>query len=286
MLITTLVVGLVLGGTFALMALGLTIQYGVARIMNLAYGELVIGGAFLTYLAVSSAGLNPFLAFLIVVPLGYLASYLIYTVIMRPLEKRSRGSGRLEVDSILVSFGLMFLLQGVYVSSFGSGFTGYNWLEIPIDILGTKISAGRLVGALLAVAIGGALYLAMRKTRWGMAMRAVASRPGFAPLVGIDNQRQARAAFALGGALAAAGGVVLSMYQPFTPTDGVFLTMKALVVVIMGGVGNLAGAIAAGLILGLVEAGVSAAVDPGLTLAATYAIFLAVLLWRPNGLFS
>ncbi|UIJ83270.1 branched-chain amino acid ABC transporter permease [Rhizobium leguminosarum] len=285
-MITTLVVGLVLGGTYALMALGLTIQYGVSRIMNLAYGEFVIGGSFLTYLAVSAAGLNPFMAFLLVVPFAYLASYVVYAVIMQPLEKRSKGTGRLEVDSILVTFGLMFLLQGVYLSTFGSGFTGYNWLEAPIDVFGTKISTGRLVGALLAVIIGGALYVAIQRTRWGMAMRAVASRPGFAPLVGINNQRQARSAFAVGGALAAAGGVVLSMYQPFTPTDGVFLTMKALVVVIMGGVGNLAGAMAAGLILGLVEAGVSAAVDPGLTLAATYAIFLAVLLWRPNGLFS
>jgi len=285
-MVTTLVVGLVLGGTFALMALGLTIQYGVARIMNLAYGEFVIGGSFLTYLAVSAAGMNPFVAFLLVVPLCYLASHLCYDLIMRPLERRSRKTGRLEVDSILVTFGLMFLLQGVYLSSFGSGFRGYDWLEVPVDILGTKISSGRLVGALLAVAVGGCLYLAMQKTRWGMATRAVATRPGFAPLVGIDNERQARSAFAVGGALAAAGGVVLSMYQPFTPTDGVFLTMKALVVVIMGGVGNLAGAMAAGFILGLVEAGVSAVVDPGLTLAATYAIFLAVLLWRPNGLFG
>ena len=89
-MVTTLVVGLVLGGTFALMALGLTIQYGVARIMNLAYGEFVIGGAFLTYLAVAAAGLDPFLAFLLVVPLGYAASWLCYALIMRPLERRSR----------------------------------------------------------------------------------------------------------------------------------------------------------------------------------------------------
>jgi branched-chain amino acid transport system permease protein len=286
MLLSTLIVGLVLGGTFALMALGLTIQYGVARVMNLAYGELVIGGSFLTYLTIMALGLDPFSALAIVVPFGYAASYVLYATVMRPLERRSGSSGRLEVDSILVTFGLMFLLQGVYALSFGSGFTGYSWLEQPVDILGTKVAASRLVGALLALAVGGALFLAMQKTRWGMAMRAVASRPGFAPLVGIDNERQARAAFATGGALAAAGGVILSMFQPFTPTDGVFLTMKALVIIIMGGVGNLAGAIAAALMLGLIEAGVSAAVDPGLTLAATYAIFLAVLLWRPNGLFN
>jgi branched-chain amino acid transport system permease protein len=180
----------------------------------------------------------------------------------------------------------MFLLQGIYTLTFGSGFTGYTWMEVPVNIFGTKIAASRLAGAVLALVIGGGLYIVMQKTRWGMAMRAVASRPGFASLVGIDTRKQARAAFAAGGALAATGGAILSMYQPFTPTDGVFITMKALVIIIMGGVGNLAGAIAAALMLGLIEAGVSAAVDPGLTLAATYAIFLAVLLWRPNGLFA
>ncbi|KJF69972.1 branched-chain amino acid ABC transporter permease [Agrobacterium arsenijevicii] len=285
MSLSTLVIGLVLGGTYALIALGLTIQYGVARIMNLAYGELVIAGSFATYLIVTAFGLNPFVALIVVVPAAYAVSYLLYAVVMQPLERRSRGSGRLEVDSILVTFGLMFLFQGLLVLGFGSGFTGYSWFEAPVDIFGTKIAASRLIGAGLAIAIGAALYLVMQKTRWGMAMRAVATRPADAPLVGINSIVVARSAFATGGALAALGGAILSMSQPFTPTDGVFLTMKALVIIIMGGVGNLAGALAAGLMLGLIEAGVAAAFDPGLTLAVTYAIFLAVLLWRPQGLF-
>ena len=96
----------------------------------------------------------------------------------------------------------------------------------------------------------------------------------------------ARFGFALGGALAACGGVVISMYQTFTASSGVIFTMKALIVVIMGGVGNLAGALSAGLILGLVETFVASYVSPGLTLAAVYLIFLAVLLWRPTGLFG
>jgi branched-chain amino acid transport system permease protein len=285
MLLSTLVIGLVLGGTYALIALGLTIQYGVARIMNLAYGELVIAGSFATYLVVTAVGLNPFVALIVVVPTAYAISYLLYAIVMQPLERRSRGSGRLEVDSILVTFGLMFLFQGLLVLVFGSGFTGYSWFEAPVDILGTKIAASRLIGAVLAITIGAALYVVMQKTRWGMAMRAVATRPAYAPLVGINSIVLARSAFATGGALAALGGAILSMSQPFTPTDGVFLTMKALVIIIMGGVGNLAGALAAGLMLGLIEAGVAAAFDPGLTLAVTYAIFLAVLLWRPQGLF-
>jgi branched-chain amino acid transport system permease protein len=285
MILSTLVVGLVLGGTYALVALGLTIQYGVARIMNLAYGEFVIAGSFFTFFLVSNAGLDPLLGLLLVVPLGYLASYLLYDLVMRPLVARAGGGPRLEVDSILVTFGIMFVVQGLLVLGFGSGFTGYSYLQAPVNILGANIAAGRVIGFVLAVVVGIGLYVVMRRTRWGMNMRAVATRPAFAPLVGIDTRRQARMAFATGGALAATGGVILSLYQTFTAVDGVALTMKALVIVIMGGVGNLAGALAAGLMIGLVEAGVSVAFDPGLTLAATYAIFLGVLLWRPSGLF-
>lgn len=117
-------------------------------------------------------------------------------------------------------------------------------------------------------------------------MRAVAQTPGSAPLVGVDVNRVARQGFALGTALASVGGASIAMYQTFSATDGVIFTMKALVIVIMGGVGNVAGALIAGLALGLIETFVAAAIDPGLTLAATFAIFLAVLLWRPHGLFG
>jgi branched-chain amino acid transport system permease protein len=286
MILSTIIFGLVLGGIYALIAIGLTIQYGVARIMNLAYGELVILGSFATFLVVTKTGLNPFLALLIVAPIGFVFSYALYSIIMEPLEKRSKNRGQLEVDSILVTFGLLFFIEGSLALVFGGGFTGYTWLEKVVDIFGAKIELSRVIGAVFALVIGATLYILMKKTHWGMAMRAIATRPQNAIFVGIDQSKYARFAFALGGALATVGGVVLSMYQPFTPTLGVFFTMKALIIIIMGGVGNLAGTIVAALILGLIETFVSAAVDPGLTLAATYAIFLSVLIWRPQGLFS
>jgi branched-chain amino acid transport system permease protein len=138
----------------------------------------------------------------------------------------------------------------------------------------------------LAVVFGLGLWLMLTRTRFGTVIRAVAADPASAPLVGINVDSVARFAFALGGALAAAGGVVVSMYLTFSATMGVIFTMKALIVVIMGGVGNLMGALAAGLILGLVETLVASFIDPGLTLAATYLIFLAVLVIRPQGLFG
>lgn len=285
-MISTLVLGLVLGGTYALVALGLTLQYGVARIMNLAYGELIIAASFAAVLLFSAAGISPILALAVVVPAGFLLSWTIYAVMMRPLVARAQDRGRLEIDSILATFGLLFVVQGIMLVIFGGNFTGYTYLNVPVDLLGTKVAANRLIAFALALIIGIGLYLLVTRTRWGLRLMAVAFRPEYAPLVGIDVNRTARLAFALGGALAAAGGVVVSMVQTFTATDGVVFTMKALIVVIMGGAGNLLGALVAGLMLGLVETFVAAYVDPGLTLAATYAIFLAVLLWRPTGLFG
>ncbi|CCF20736.1 Inner-membrane translocator [Pseudorhizobium banfieldiae] len=286
MLTTTLISGLVLGGTYALIAMGLTIQYGIARIMNLAYGETIIAAAFLAYVLYGQWGIDPVLGLLIAVPIGFAFGHVIYGLMLRPLVLRSASRESLEIDSILATFGLLFVIQGVMLVVFGSNYTSYNYLNVGVDVFGAVVAANRLLALALAIVIGGGLYLLLTRTLWGTALRAVAVAPKSAPLVGIDVNRAARFAFAIGCSLAAAGGVVVSTYQTFTATAGVVFTMKALVVVIMGGVGNILGALSAGLILGLVETFVASYLDPGLTLAATYLIFLAVLLWRPAGLFG
>jgi branched-chain amino acid transport system permease protein len=286
MLVAALLSGLVLGGTYALVAMGLTLQYSIARIMNLAYGEIVIAAAFLAYVMFSEFGINPVAGLLIAVPAGFLLGYGIYTVMMSPLVARAADKASLEIDSILATFGLLFVIQGVMLVIFGANFTSYSYLNDPISVFGTVLAANRVLALVMAVVIGGGLYLLLTRTLWGTALRAVAVNPASASLVGIDVNRAARLAFALGGALAAAGGVAISMYQTFTATTGVVFTMKALIVVIMGGVGNLLGALTAGLILGLSETFVATYVDPGLTIAATYTIFLLVLLCRPSGLFG
>ncbi|EYR83617.1 branched-chain amino acid ABC transporter permease [Shinella sp. 838] len=286
MLVTALLSGLVLGGTYALVAMGLTLQYGIARIMNLAYGETIIAAAFLAYVLFNGLGINPVLGLLAAVPLGFVFGYLVYGLMMRLLVRRAKNRETLEIDSILATFGLLFVIQGVMLVLFGSNYTSYSYLNIGVSVFGATIAANRLIAFALAIVLGSGLYLLLTRTLWGTALRAVAASPTSAPLVGIDVERAARTAFAIGGALAAAGGVVISMYQTFTATAGVVFTMKALIVVIMGGVGNILGALFSGLLLGLVETFVATYVDPGLTLAATYLIFLAILLWRPAGLFG
>jgi branched-chain amino acid transport system permease protein len=192
----------------------------------------------------------------------------------------------LEVDSILATFGLLFVVQGIMLVLFGGQFNTMNYLSVPVNVLGSNVALNRLIALAFAVIIGSALYLALTRTRHGTAIRAVAVDPVAAQLVAIDVRKASAFAFALGGALAAAGGILIAMFTTFTTTMGVVFTMKALIVVIMGGVGNIAGAMLAGLMLGLAETAVARLVDPGLTIAVTYALFLVVLLWRPTGLFG
>ncbi|WP_134680348.1 branched-chain amino acid ABC transporter permease [Paracoccus ravus] len=286
MLSSTLILGLVLGGSYALVAVGMTLQYGIARIMNLAYGEFIILAAFATYLLFGSLGISPIVALLIIPVIAFGLGVALFQVMMRPLVTRAGGSGRLEVDSILATFGLLFVLQGVMLLAFGGNYTSYGFLDQGVNVLGTTLAANRLLAFALSIGLAGGLFALLQFSRWGLALRAVALAPGSAALVGLNMRRIAALGFGLGTALAAAGGVTVSMFQTFSAHDGVLFTMKALVIVIMGGVGNVLGALVSGLLLGLMETAVARWVDPGLTLAATYILFLAVLLWRPEGLFG
>ena len=278
--------GIILGGMYAMVALGLSLQYGVARIMNLAYGELLLAGAFGAYWLYSAHAVNPLVGLIIVVPAAFVANWAIYVFLLTPLVRRARSREQLEADSILFTFGLLFVLQGIGLAVFGGQIYGYPYLQEGVDVLGVTVAANRLIAAAIALMIGSGLYLALTRTRIGTAVRAVAVDPGAARLVAIDVPKVSALVFAVGGALCAAAGVLVSMSQTFTVAAGVIFTMKALVIVIMGGAGNLGGALIAGLILGLVEVVVMRLIDPGLTLAANFLIFLVVLMVRPTGLFG
>jgi branched-chain amino acid transport system permease protein len=285
-LIDAVLSGLILGGMYALVAMGLSLQYGVARIMNLSYGELLVAASFCAWALFTSAAVSPLAGLLAVVPAAFAASWLVYRVLLSPLVRRAKTRDALEVDTILATFGLAFVLQGVMLVAFGGAYYSYAYLAVPVKVFGATVAINRLIAFGVAVVIGLALYFGLTRTRAGTAVRAVAVNPESARLVAIDVQAIAGLAFALGGALVAAGGVLVSMFLTFNANIGVLFTMKALIVVIMGGVGNLLGALVAGLVLGLAETFVATWVDPGLTLAATYSLFLLVLLARPQGLFG
>ncbi len=285
-LLDILLAGSTLGGLYGLIAMGLTLQYGVARIMNLSYGEFLIAPAFLAYLGVTAWGLSPLLMLLLVLPLGFIVQWLVYQLLLTPLVRRTGAGPALEVDSILATFGLMFVVQGIMMVAFGGNYHSYTYLSTPVQILGSTVAANRLLVLGVAIALGLGLYLLLTRTRMGTVVRAVSVAPRFAPLVGIDVRFTAALAFGLGGAMVAASGVLVSMFLPFSAAMGTMFAMKALIVVIMGGVGNLMGCLLAGMMLGFAETLVATFIDPGLTLAVNYALFLGVLLLRPTGLFG
>ena len=285
-LLDILLAGSTLGGLYGLIAMGLTLQYGVARIMNLSYGEFLIAPAFLAYLGVTAWGLSPILMLLLVLPLGFIVQWLVYQLLLTPLVRRTGAGPALEVDSILATFGLMFVVQGVMMVAFGGNYHSYTYLSTPVQILGSTVAANRLLVLGVAIALGLGLYLLLTRTHMGTVVRAVSVAPRFAPLVGIDVRFTAALAFGLGGAMVAASGVLVSMFLPFSAAMGTMFAMKALIVVIMGGVGNLMGCLLAGMMLGFAETLVATFIDPGLTLAVNYALFLGVLLLRPTGLFG
>lgn len=281
-----LITGIVLGGTYALIAVGLTLQYGVSRIMNLANGENLVLACFGAFWLLSTFSINPVLGIVFIAPAAFLLNWLIYVYLLRPLVDRAKNRGQLETDSILATFGLMFLFQGFMLLGFGGAYFNYNFLSEPVTILGANYALNRIVALVAAVVIAGALYLFLNHTRYGTAVRAVAVDPTSAALVAIDVPRTSAFAFALGGALSAASGALLSTFYTFNVSMGVLFTMKALIIVIMGGVGDVRGAVIAALALAITETAVATLIDPGLTLAATYALFILVLLFRPQGIFG
>jgi branched-chain amino acid transport system permease protein len=278
--------GLILGGMYALTALGLTLQYGVARIMNLAYGEFLVAAAFGAWWLFTANMVSPLLGLIIILPVAFVVNWLVYEWLLTPLVRRAKSRDALEADSILATFGLLFVVQGIALVLFGGQYYSYQYLQVPVVVLGDTVPANRLIAAVFAIVVGLLLYLWLTRSRAGTAIRAVAVDPRAAQLVAIDVRRTSALAFALGGALCAASGVLISMFLTFSASSGVIFTMKALIVVIMGGVGNLLGTLVAGLLLGLAEVAVARLVDPGLTLVVNFVLFLGVLLVRPTGLFG
>lgn len=281
-----LITGLLLGGTYALIAMGLNLQYGMSRIMNLANGEMLVAGGFAAFWFWTAGSLSPLLTIFLVAPVAFVANWLIYVIILRPLVKRAKSRGQLEVDAILATFGLSFVSVGLMLATFGGDYFSYTYLLTPVHVLGATYALNRLMAFLAAVIICGLLYLWLNHSRPGMSIRAIAVSPESARLVGINVPQLSALAFALGGAVTAVGGSLVSTFLTLDASTGVIFTLKALVIVIMGGVGDVRGTITAALLLGVLETFVATVIDPGLTLAGAYLLFLLILLFRPQGLFG
>jgi branched-chain amino acid transport system permease protein len=289
MLLDVVIGGLVVGGIYALIAIGLNLQYGVARVLNLAYGEFLMLAAYAAFFGFTLIELPPPATAAIGVPAAFILSWLLFRYLLHPLLSRTPDPGKREVDSILATFGLLYLLQGVALVAWTSNYRVYSYLADPddkLDVLGAIIQYNRLMVVVAAIVLSGTVFAFLRYSTPGRAMRAIASSPHTAPLVGIDVRKYSAAAFATGAGLAAIAGILLSSFRDVFPAMGAPYTLNALIVIVMGGIGNVAGGLVAALILGLTQALADALGQSALGTIIVFAIFSAVLLWRPQGLFG
>jgi branched-chain amino acid transport system permease protein len=278
--------GLITGGIYAVVAIGLNLQYGLMRILNIAHGEFLMLGAYFTWLAATVLKVNPLVFLPVVAVVLFLVGLGVYRLCFRRISRTAPNVDVIEARSLLVSFGLMFLVQNVAYLIWGADLRGYSFLDEPVEISGARFTANRLVVFGFAVAASLALIAVLRFTLVGKAVRAMMQSPTGAQLVGIDIGVLHPVVFGVGIALAGVAGALLSMVYEISPAMGEPYTVTALIVIVLGGLGSTVGALLGGFLLGVVEAFGMHFTSPSLKMLLSYGVFIAVLLARPKGLFA
>ena len=282
--------GLITGGIYALVALGLNLQYGLMRILNIAHGEFLMVGAYLTWMAQTSLGASAWFSPLLMVPVSFgvmmALGMVIHWLCFRRLTATSPNLDIFEARGLMVSFGLMFLVQNFASFMWGGDLRGYDYLTDPVKFGDAQFAGNKLLVFGLALLFSGALIVLLRYTLLGKGVRALMQSPVGAQLVGIDTKRLHPLMFGIGLGLSGVAGCLLSMAYTITPSMGEPYTVTALIVITLGGFGSMSGALAGGLLLGVIEALGMHFSNPSLKALLSYGVFIAVLLLRPRGLFA
>lgn len=276
--VNQIVQGILLGGYYAVLASGLSLMFGVMRIINLAHGDLAVLGAFLVFLF-SKHGLSPWLALVIVLPVMGIAGW----VLQRSLLERSLRAGPLT--PLLATFGMLIVIENLLFEKFGPderslfpyiGKLGYDSWTITSQVI-----VGKIYVLILAVAVGllVGLQLFLARTPLGRALRATAEDPDTAELVGVDSRRVYAFAAAIAVATAALAGAFLAMRSSFNPYSGSQQLIFAFEAVVIGGIGSLWGTLTGGIVLGVAQ-NIGAQLNPQWFLLAGHLVFLAVLALR------
>lgn len=279
-LLASLVDGLLIGFVYGVAAMGLTLIWGVMRVINLAHGPIIALAMFGLYFGVSRLGLNPYLALPLVALGGLALGYLIYVVAVH------RVINAPHLSSLLATFAVNMMIIGTATTVFST--SPYN---VPVDL--GRISAGpitipgtRLVASVAAVAVAVGLYLFLYRSSTGRAIRAVADNRAAAELMGIPSSRVLALSFGIGTMLAAVAGGLIATFFPFTVLSGGTYELKSFVIVVLGGLGNPIGALVGGLVLGALEGLIPVFLSVSWVPVIEFGLFVVILLARPSGLFG
>ncbi len=275
--------GVLTGGVYALMAAGLTLIFGVMEIINIAQGVMVILGAYLSYTLQVHAGIDPFVGLLITIPVMFLIGMAIEWGFIRRLSPRDRTA-----LSILATFAVAIVIEGVLTQAYSADLRSLNawYVERSVHVLGFYLPYIYLFGFALAVVLLGALYLFVYRTRTGYSIRASMQNRAGAQLIGIDIDRVSAITFGIGAAATAAGGMVYGATNTFNPDSGYDLISRLLVIVVLGGLGSIGGALVAAVLALVIEDVTAVLWSPVWSSTMFFAVLVLVLVVRPTGLFG
>jgi len=276
------VLGLLIGGVYALMASGLTLIFGVMNIINIAQGAFLVLVAMVTWWMWSHTGIDPIVASVVTTPLMFGFGWVVYRLVI------SRVRGAPPSMSVLLTFGFALVVEGVLNITAGNKFKSAtpSYFEESFRIGGISLPKAQVFGFLAAMAVLAVLYVVLTRTWTGRAIRAATQNPSGAALVGVGASGTAALAFAIGAATTGVGGSILSVLYPFFPASHYDWISRLLGIVVLGGMGSLPGALIGAGVLGLAETLTATYGSLSWSTLVFYIVIMAVLLIRPHGLFG
>lgn len=279
-LMQSIISGILVGGVYALIGIGLTIIFGVMRVINFAHGDIMMVGMYMTYFLFTLLGIDPFMSVLITMPLMFLFGAILQKVFI------NRILGSLPQNQILLTIGLGLIMSNTAMLAFTSDYkiltTSYS--SSSFNIAGISISEPLLISFLITCAITACLYWFLMKTDTGQAIRATAQDREAAQLMGINVKWMSILSFGIGAAMAGTAGALISPTYYIFPQVGSAFTLKAFVITVLGGMGSIIGATLGGIIIGLVESVAAVTISSDWKDVVVFSIFLLVLLIKPSGL--
>ncbi|WP_054033047.1 branched-chain amino acid ABC transporter permease [Desulfatitalea tepidiphila] len=279
-LLQVLINGLFLGGVYALISLGLTLIFGVIRIINFAHGEILMISMYVSYFCFTILDLNPYVSMIIVLPVMFIIGVFIDQVIIRPIRNAP------SYMQIFATVGLSVVLINLALSLFTGDYRSINmaFSKEVLQVGSISLSYARMIVFAAAIGVAWILFLFLGKTDLGKQIRAIAQDRDAVRLMGIDPNKIYLVTFGLGTALVGlAGSLILPLYYVF-PSVGAYFVLSAFVVVVLGGLGNMMGALIGGMIIGIIDSLSGYYIDPALKEMVYFIVFLMVLIFRPSGL--
>jgi branched-chain amino acid transport system permease protein len=280
--------GIFMGSIYGLTALGLTVIFGVLKVINFAHGSLIMVSMYVAYWVLIYTGVHPYLSLIIVVPVMYFIGYYLQDIVIKPIFKAEKDV-REPITVIIVTTGVWYILDNLTLLIFGPQYRGIQNNPLRgkmLDIGDMLISVPKLWGFVTAVITAAAVYWFFQKTRTGRAIRATSLDREAASLMGINQFKIYNIAFGIGTAIVGISAVTLVPFYNIFPSVGVLFDIKGFIIVVLGGLGSIGGAIIGGIIIGLIESIAPMFMTATWAEAIVYGLFLVVLFIKPSGLFG